>query len=133
MSEQNKQEVDYKNLEEPLLTYVKGKLEGYAYTKDYTRLALQERKKWEKNPAGYDPELAPEKVRSTCRVSLENVNTGVSRELCQGVENLPLQDAMKICRLTNAPGSVKAIPFVESLAKKYDVGPEKGVSDSPKP
>jgi hypothetical protein len=133
MSETKRREVDYKNIQEPMLAHIKTKLQEYVDIKEYSLLALNERKKWEKDSQGYDPETAPERVRDLCKISLKNVKSGVSSTLCRSVESLPVEVAGKICRLANTPGTVKMIPYAESLLKKYDIGQKQDKDQSPNP
>lgn len=133
MSETKRSEIDYKNLQEPMLSYIKTKLEEYVASKEYVRLCQVERRKWEKDKEGYDPKKAPERVQGVCSTSLENCKHGVSAELCQGVENIPVDIAAKICKLAQTPGTTKMIPYAESLVRKYNIEPKQDQGQNPGP
>lgn len=98
--------------------YVQGKLKEYVHLKEYVRVALAERKVWEKDPKNYNPRKAPELIRDAASVSFENTKTGVSETLLRGVENLPMDAGYKICSLLDVKGDQPIIPYVEALVRK---------------
>lgn len=113
---------------------VQRRIQDYIRTKEYTRLALAERKRFEREGDDYKPQNAPEQVRDLCQISLQNVKTAVSSELCQNVENLPMQSAYKIAKILDLPGDQPLIPMVEALIRKYNLDPsQKPESGTPTP
>lgn len=117
-----------KTFEEKLNTeYVQRKIQDFIRVKEYTRLALKERAKYEMSReigVDYQPSDAPEQVRDVCEIAFKNIDIGVSSTLCEGVESLPMEVAYKICKVLDAPGNTPAVPYVEGIILKYNLDPE---------
>lgn len=112
--------------------YIQGKLAEYVRLKSYVKDALKQRKIYNQDPDAYDPFKAPENVRDLCIIAQESMKKAVTAEFAANVEHLPQNLAMDICQKLDKRDT-PAVPYVESLVRKYNLDPEAPAQDAPTP
>lgn len=98
--------------------YISDLIGQYEEAKEFIRLALAERKKWEEQGKDYNPHKAPTKVRDLCVISYDNVKKAIAPSLCHNVEIVQQGIAYRICKALDAPGNVPMVEWVEEYISK---------------
>lgn len=111
---------------------IQRKLAEYVDVKSYVKEALKQRKLYNQDPDAYDPFKAPERVRDLCIIAQESMKKAVTAEFAAKVEGLPMNVAMDICRKLDLKDT-PAVPYVESLVRKYNLDPDAPSQGNPAP
>lgn len=90
-------------------------IDDYREFKEYVRLALAERARYQADPPRYNPQQAPNELRDAARVSLENVQRGINATLFDNIETAQKMAAYRVCQVFGAPKDAPVIEFADGL------------------